>query len=192
MGIHTGSAYVFRNNDGLWQQDTKLTANDAQHSDWYGVSVAISGDPGSEVAVVGAILDVHLGIMSGSAYLFENLDGVWQQTDKIVADDRAEGDQFGWPVVISGVGGDKEALIGANSESNQNGALAGSVYAFDLNCPIPCPWDFNDDGNVAVVDLLIFLTFWGPCKGCPADFDGDGTVGASDLLALLANWGPCP
>ncbi|MEE9130742.1 MAG: hypothetical protein V3T84_12045 [Phycisphaerales bacterium] len=27
---------------------------------------------------------------------------------------------------------------------------------------------------------------------CPSDFDGDGNVGASDLLTLLVNWGPCP
>lgn len=27
---------------------------------------------------------------------------------------------------------------------------------------------------------------------CPWDFDGDGNVGASDLLALLFNWGQCP
>ena len=26
---------------------------------------------------------------------------------------------------------------------------------------------------------------------CPADFDGDGNVGILDLLTLLANWGPC-
>ena len=26
----------------------------------------------------------------------------------------------------------------------------------------------------------------------PPDFDGDGTVGILDLLILLVNWGPCP
>ncbi|MEE9128817.1 MAG: hypothetical protein V3T84_02280 [Phycisphaerales bacterium] len=57
---------------------------------------------------------------------------------------------------------------------------------------VPCPWDFDSDGNVGAADLLSLLVSWGPCKGCPADFDGDGNVGASDLLALLANWGPCP
>jgi hypothetical protein len=51
--------------------------------------------------------------------------------------------------------------------------------------------DLDDDGLVAVSDLLILLADWGDCADpddCPADLDGDGTVAVSDLLTLLANW----
>lgn len=55
--------------------------------------------------------------------------------------------------------------------------------------------DFNGDGAVGAVDLLILLANWGPCDDCddcddcPADLDNDCTVGGGDLLILLVNWG---
>ncbi len=52
------------------------------------------------------------------------------------------------------------------------------------------PGDLDGDGHGGVLDLLMLLSSWGPCKGdCPADLDGDGTVGILDLLTLLTNWG---
>ncbi len=50
--------------------------------------------------------------------------------------------------------------------------------------------DIDGDGVVGILDLLMLLSNWGPCKGaCPADLNGDGSVGILDLLVLLANWG---
>lgn len=52
--------------------------------------------------------------------------------------------------------------------------------------------DLDGDCAVGVVDLLILLANWGPCKTCQecaADLDSDCTVGISDLLILLMNWG---
>lgn len=53
--------------------------------------------------------------------------------------------------------------------------------------------DLDDDGAVAVTDLLSLLGAWGPCPApcppaCPADFDGDCTIGVTDLLKLLGFW----
>ncbi|MDQ3652920.1 MAG: FG-GAP repeat protein [Acidobacteriota bacterium] len=39
-----GSAYVFGRSNGQWSQQVKLTASDAAKNDWFGYSVAISGD----------------------------------------------------------------------------------------------------------------------------------------------------
>ena len=49
--------------------ETKLTAADAAAYDWFGRSVAISGN----TALVGAVNDDDDGDASGSAYLFENV-----------------------------------------------------------------------------------------------------------------------
>ncbi len=71
----------------------------------------------------------------------------------------------------------------------------GFLYAIGPGPNLPCPADFDNDGNVGASDLLALLAAWGACPNkadCPEDLDGDGNVGASDLLALLANWGPCP
>lgn len=56
--------------------------------------------------------------------------------------------------------------------------------------------DVNGDGVVGVVDLLIVISTWGPCRPpprlCAADIfpspDGDGTVNVGDLLLVINNW----
>ncbi len=53
--------------------------------------------------------------------------------------------------------------------------------------------DVDRDGAVGVLDLLLLLGAFGPCRQpcppyCPADFDGDCEVTADDLEILLAGW----
>ncbi len=67
-----------------------------------------------------------------------------------------------------------------------------SVLLNRSNDCIATPGDLDGDGSVGVVDLLILLANWGPCKecdNCEADLDSDCTVGVADLLILLGNWG---
>lgn len=60
-------------------------------------------------------------------------------------------------------------------------------------CGGECPADFNDDGVVNGVDLVIFIFNFGPCPDgrCPWDVNGDSTVDLSDLFQVLSNLGPC-
>ena len=56
----------------------------------------------------------------------------------------------------------------------------------------PCESDIDGDGTVAVEDLLVLISQWGPCSdGCSADADGNGAVDLDDLLSMLGNFGPC-
>jgi hypothetical protein len=55
--------------------------------------------------------------------------------------------------------------------------------------PDPCPWDFDDDGDIDTADLLFLLGAWGTPAG---DVDGDGDTDTGDLLGLLGSWGECP
>ena len=92
-----------------------------------------------------------------------------------------------------------DAFSGADCNGNgaEDGCDIASGASPDLNgngIPDECdtPGDLNGDGVVNVVDLLKFLSAWGPCgdcDNCPGDFDGDCFVGAADLLIMLANWG---
>jgi hypothetical protein len=64
---HAGSAYVFIRDGGGWVQQDHLFAYDAEVEDYFGRSVAISG----QVAVVGADFDDTAdGTRAGSAYVF--------------------------------------------------------------------------------------------------------------------------
>ena len=62
----SGSAHVFTRNDGVWSEQGKLTASDGAPNDWFGWSVAVSGD----TVVIGAYKDDDNGTDSGSAYVF--------------------------------------------------------------------------------------------------------------------------
>ena len=105
------------------QQSAKLTADDGATIDKFGSSVATSDG----IAVIGARDDDDNGSASGSAYVFEQqMDGTWQQTAKLTADDGASSDSFGYSVATS----DGIAVIGARSDDD-NGSASGSAYVFE-------------------------------------------------------------
>jgi hypothetical protein len=118
-----------------WNEIIKTTASDRNAADAFGEAVAISGN----YAVVSAMHededtdDMNSMLSSGSAYVFEkDGSGNWNQTQKIVALDRADQDQFGGSVAIYGnyivVGSryEDEDALGQNTLSS-----AGSVYIFE-------------------------------------------------------------
>ncbi|MEZ6241648.1 MAG: FG-GAP repeat protein [Phycisphaerales bacterium] len=120
-GAYSGSAYVFREVAGVWQQIAKLTANDTAAGDHFGWSVSIDGD----TAVVGARWDDEAGSNSGSAYVFREIDGVWRQIAKLTADDAEDDDEFGYCVSIDA----DTAVVGAD-RNDDTGSDSGSAYVF--------------------------------------------------------------
>jgi hypothetical protein len=122
---YSGSAYFYRF-DGIVWQETKLLASDGASVDWFGVSVSISSD--GTTALVGASENDDNGSNSGSAYIYELVKGVWQET-KLLASDGASDDYFGKSVSLSGDG--TTALVGAAFDED-NGASSGSVYIYSL------------------------------------------------------------
>ena len=117
-GFTSGSAYLFDTTTG--QQIAKLLPDDGAAGDWFGISVAISG----ATAIVGAYRNDDNGPTSGSAYLFDTTTG--QQIAKLLPDDGASGDYFGYSVAIGGT----TAIVGARHDDD-NGADSGSAYLFD-------------------------------------------------------------
>jgi len=113
-GYQSGSAYVFRDVGGVWQQIAKLTADDAAPEDVFGRHLGIDGD----TAIIGARGDDDAGDGSGAAYIFREIGGVWQQVAKLMADDAAAGQRFGWGISISG----DTVLVGADGDSANTGA----------------------------------------------------------------------
>ena len=114
-------------------QQAKLTAGDGVAGDWFGFSVAISGD----TAVIGALHHDDPNNDQGSAYVFVRTGGTWSQKAKLTASDGAggdpAGDQFGFSVAISG----DTAVIGALGDDDTlpgffpgGGVDSGSAYVF--------------------------------------------------------------
>ncbi|MDD4148865.1 MAG: MBG domain-containing protein, partial [Bacteroidales bacterium] len=134
--LEAGAAYILQNIGGTWVEMQKVVASDRSAGDNFGYSVDINGD----YAVVGARKEDHdaIGANSkldaGSAYIFYNNTGTWEQHQKIVALDRNIEDYFGSSVSING----EFIVIGASSEDEDvagNNYLnsAGSIYVFQNN-----------------------------------------------------------
>ncbi|NIR35974.1 MAG: hypothetical protein GWN79_05675, partial [Actinobacteria bacterium] len=127
LGSASGSAYVFRRNDGGadgWGQLRKLTASDGAADDEYGKSVAISGD----TVLIGAWHEADAGSDSGAAYVVTLAGCDWTEVDKPVAGDGAADDHFGLAVALDG----DQALIGAPDDDDA-GAGSGAAYLFQRN-----------------------------------------------------------
>jgi hypothetical protein len=151
-GGNAGSAYLFDVSTG--NQVAKLIAADGAAGDFFGFSVAISGN----TAIVGAYQKNDVGLNSGSAYLFDLPSGI--QIAKLVPSDAAAGDYFGFSVAISG----NTAIVGAY-ENDDAGSQSGSAYLFDvstgtqiakLTAPDAAAGDFFGqgvwiDGNFAII-----------------------------------------
>ncbi|XOF35274.1 MAG: FG-GAP repeat protein [Candidatus Electrothrix sp. YB6] len=120
-GSFSGSAYVFVRSGDTWTQQDKLVAEDGAASDIFGYSVSVSGD----TAVIGAYYDDDKGSSSGSAYVFVRSGDTWTQQDKLVAEDGAASDFFGYSVSVSG----DTAVIGAYYDDDK-GSSSGSAYVF--------------------------------------------------------------
>jgi uncharacterized repeat protein (TIGR02543 family) len=119
---NSGSAYIFHKGTSGWDTGTKIVAADGAASDYFGLSVAISG----ETAIVGASYDDINGVNTGSAYIFhKETDENWDTGTKIVASDGAAVDRFGYSVAISG----ETAIVGAY-EDDDNGWASGSAYLY--------------------------------------------------------------
>jgi hypothetical protein len=119
-GAHSGSAYVFTRTGPIWTQQQKLLPSDGVTDAQFGISVSLNGD----TALIGANRDDDNGNKSGSAYVFTRTGTNWTQQAKLIASDGAPEERFGIAVALEG----DTALIG--SETNDNGAISGSVYVF--------------------------------------------------------------
>ena len=117
-GYDAGAAYLFDASTG--RQIAKLVASDGAQEDYFGVSVAVSGN----IAVVGSYWDDDRGHNSGSVYVFDAISG--QQLMKLTALDGTDNSYFGYSVAVDG----NLAVVGAPGADLTS---YGAAYLFDLN-----------------------------------------------------------
>ncbi len=114
-GMFPGGAFVFARTATGWKQTAVLQASDEGVDDWFGTSVAISGN----TIAVGA---TNKDSGAGRVYVFTKTAGGWRQTAELKGSDTVAHDTFGQQLAISG------DTIVVNSV-NQD-ALAGNLYIF--------------------------------------------------------------
>jgi len=144
-----GAVYVFTRSGAVWSQEAYVKASNTDVSDWFGFSVALSGD-GNTLAVGAKREDsTAIGIdgnqannsalAAGAVYVYVRSGAVWSQQAYVKASNTAASDGFGHSVALSGDG--STLAVGAHTEdSNATGvggdqtdnsaANSGAVYVF--------------------------------------------------------------
>jgi len=123
-----GATYIYTRPQTGWKDTTetaKLTASDGAADDLLGWCVDIRGN----IVVAGAPLHATGGnTFQGAAYVFERPSSGWAamtETDKLVASDGVENDEFGMSVAIS----DRSVAIGSlNKEFTDR--VNGAIYMY--------------------------------------------------------------
>jgi len=127
-----GATYVFNKPTAGWNGElnanAKLSAGDPGLYDYFGASVAISGN----TVVVGAKdKDCTSGYYCGAAYVFEKTTGSWAghftESAKLTASDEMPYDYFGNSVAIS----KNTVVIGAYKKDCIAGNDCGAAYVFN-------------------------------------------------------------
>jgi hypothetical protein len=151
LSMSSGAVYVFKRTGTLWAQEAYIKAPNANPMDYFGNSVAISGD----TVVVGAhqeqsnqtsITNGATGSgdnslsFAGAVYVFKRTGTLWAQEAYIKAPNAGSMDFFGSSVAISrdtiAVGAEAEAsnqitiTNGASASLNNSASFSGAVYVF--------------------------------------------------------------
>lgn len=162
----SGAAYIFERRGSNWSQRAYLKASNSAARNYFGRSVAISGD----TVVVGATVEsstsvgvngdqTNIGLTGqGAAYVFIRRGQQWRQEAYLKASNAGSNDSFGASVAVS------EDLVVVTAPSEDSSA-------YGVN------GDQSDD-LIRGVDSGAAYAFSGFCSGCPVlKLIGDGSGG---------------
>jgi hypothetical protein len=160
---NSGAAYVFTRSIGVWSHQALIKATYAEEFDYFGTSVAITG----ETLVVGAPQEdskVTIGegdnsiTDSGAAYVFTRSDGIWTQQAFLKANYAGMNDLFATSLAISGdtlvVGAIGEDSNTSDSEIDNSAFDAGAAYIFTRSNGIWNQQSFLKASNAEANDKL--------------------------------------
>lgn len=155
------SVYIFERNGNTWSQQAQLKASNNTPGDFFGDSVAISGDR----VVVGAPLrpsdntnlDEYYRLAFGAVYTFTRVDTTWSEEYYFKGSNTRFADKFGNVVDIDG----DQIIVGVPGRDGQEGDPediytpdVGAVYAFTITPNIDLSGNGNTIGNNSAIPSL--------------------------------------
>lgn len=128
--LQSGAVFVLvRDHSGLWTQEAYIKAPNTASGDWFGYSVALSGD----TLAVGAPLTNG----KGAVYVYVREGGLWSLQAQLQPSSLDASDQFGSAVALSadtlvvGVPLEDSNASGVNGDDTDNSLVdAGAAYVF--------------------------------------------------------------
>lgn len=122
-GPNAGAAYVFEWQAETWNEVARLTPSVCIPGEFFGRSVALSGDR----ALVAASAEFFASSASNAAYLFERTaDGTWDQIARLTVEPNRPEGAFAASVALDG----DRALITTWGDPSQ-GRYSGAAYVFE-------------------------------------------------------------
>ena len=137
-GYYSGAVYVFTRSGNSWSEQTKLSPAMGAAEQFFGISLAMSGD----TVLIGARGDNSQGSFSGSAYVFQRSGGLWSQQAKLIASDGAKNHEFGLSVALVG----DAAFIAAPLDDSYD-TETGRIYVFTRSLN-----QWSERGKIAAAD----------------------------------------
>ena len=120
----SGSAYVYKYEDGQWVQQSKLVPDDLGEGDLMGYCITSNED----FVAISAHLNDEMALDAGAFYLFHRNGDQWNEAAKVTAGAPQEMDHFGICVDISG----NNLICGAPLDQSDEGVECGTAYIYDL------------------------------------------------------------
>lgn len=123
-GAPPGRVYIFSRDGENWNEQQTLTGSGGGPGDMFGSSISIDGD----TVLIGAPIEtVDANPWQGAAYVFQRIDGLWEEQARLLDDDAGVGEIFyGGAVALNG----DTALITSPYETVDGNAGQGSVHVF--------------------------------------------------------------
>lgn len=140
-----GAVYLFRRTGTTWTQQAYIKASNTERNDYFGASVALSG----EILAVGAYQESSNATgadgnqtnnnanQAGAVYVFRRTSIGWMQQSYVKASNTDGGDLFGYSVALSkntlvvGAVSERSSAIGINGNQADNSVTsAGAIYVF--------------------------------------------------------------
>ncbi len=198
--IDSGAAYVFVRSGGTWSQQAYLKASSTGAGDYFGMSVAVSGDTivvGSpRKDLVGSILGNPFVLPDlGAAYVFVRSGGVWTEQVLLTASNKDANDQFGGSVAISGdtivVGatGESSNAVGVNNNQENNlQPASGAAYVFTRSSGSWSQQAYLKASNTEASDLFGgSVAVSGDTVVVGANFEDSNAIGVNGNAAAQAD-----
>ncbi|MFC3852093.1 hypothetical protein ACFOSD_02700 [Salinispirillum marinum] len=171
----SGAVYVFSLNGSDWSQQAYLKSSNSEAGDWFGISVALSGDGNTLVAGahwedsnaigVGGEQTDNESNSSGAVYVFSRNSAIWNQQAYLKASNTGERDRFGWNVALSSDGDtlavgaiyEDSNAIGVDGDQNNDGAEnSGAAYIFTRSGNVWSQQAYLKASNTGVEDRFGF------------------------------------
>ena len=131
-----GAVYVFKRSGTTWSQEAYIKAPNAEAGDYFGISVALSGDL---LAVSAPVEDSAQNTITngttassnnsasgaGAVYVFARDNSSWTQKAYIKAPNAESGDSFGLPLALDS----DSLLISAQDEDSSQASITNGTWA---------------------------------------------------------------